>query len=114
MQVFDAIRTRLTVREFKPDAALDEVVDRLPQTGRWAAENVSTLHSLGLNLVKGLQGQVSKFVFLVKVGAARGRGVGETSQLPEIKYESQTTNPLSLYGLTGVGLRPISPTPEPR
>ena len=46
----------------------------------------------------GLQGQVSKFVFLVKVGAARGRGVGETSQLPEIKYESQTTNPLSLYG----------------
>ena len=52
----------------------------------------------------GLQGQVSKFVFLVKVGAARGRGVGEPSQLPEIKYESQTTNPFSLYGLTGVGL----------
>ena len=39
MQVFDAIRTRLIVREFKPDAA--------------PAENMSTLHSLGLNSVKG-------------------------------------------------------------
>ena len=57
MQVFDAIRTRLIVREFKPDAAPDEVVDRLLQTGRWAAENMSTLHSLGLNLVKGLHGR---------------------------------------------------------
>ena len=53
MQVFDAIRTRLIVREFNPDAAPDEVVDRQLQMGRWAAENMSTLHSLGLNLVKG-------------------------------------------------------------
>ena len=53
MQVFDAIRTRLTVREFKPDAAPDEVVDRLLQAGRWAAENMSTLRRLALNPVKG-------------------------------------------------------------
>ena len=32
-----------------------------------------------------------------------GRGIGETSQLPEIKYELQTADPFSLYGLTGVG-----------
>ena len=53
MQVFDAIRTRLTVREFKPDAAPDEVVDKLLQTGRWAAEKMSTLRRLALNPAKG-------------------------------------------------------------
>ena len=53
MQVFDAIRTRLTVHEFKPDAAPDEVVDKLLQMGRWAAEKMSTLRRLALNPAKG-------------------------------------------------------------
>ena len=39
MQVFDAIRTRLTVREFKPDAVPDEVVDKLLRAGQWAASS---------------------------------------------------------------------------
>ena len=39
MQVFDAIRTRLTVREFKPDAVPDEAVDRLLRAGQWAASS---------------------------------------------------------------------------
>ena len=33
-----------------------------------------------------------------KVGAPMGRGVGETSQLPEIKYELKPADPFSLYG----------------
>ena len=41
--------------------------------------------------------------FLANVGVARERGVGETSQSPEIRYKSQPADPLSLYGLTGVG-----------
>ena len=53
MQVFDAIRTRLIVREFNPDAAPDEAVDRLLQTGRWAAENMTTLRRLALNPARG-------------------------------------------------------------
>ena len=53
MQVFDAIRTRLTVHEFKPDAAPDEVVDRQLQMGRWAAEKMSTIRRLALNPAKG-------------------------------------------------------------
>ena len=39
MQVFDAIRTRLTVREFKPDPVPDEVVDKLLRAGQWAASS---------------------------------------------------------------------------
>ena len=34
-----------------------------------------------------LQGQVSKFVFPAKMAALMGRGIGEPSQLPEIKYK---------------------------
>jgi len=36
--------------------------------------------------------------FLANVGVARGRGVGETSQSPEIRYKSPSADPLSLYG----------------
>ena len=46
----------------------------------------------------GLQGQVLIFVVLAKVGASRGRWVGEPSELPEIKYESRPINPFPIYG----------------
>ncbi|MCI0440508.1 MAG: nitroreductase family protein [Chloroflexi bacterium] len=36
MEVFDCIRTRLTVRSFKPDPVPDEVVHRLLQAAQWA------------------------------------------------------------------------------
>ncbi len=36
MDVFDCIRRRRTVREFKPDAIPEEVVYRILQAGRWA------------------------------------------------------------------------------
>ncbi len=36
MDVFDCIRTRLTVRSFKPDPVPDEAVHRLLQAGQWA------------------------------------------------------------------------------
>lgn len=39
MQVFDAIRTRLTVREFKPDPVPDEVVEKILRAGQWAASS---------------------------------------------------------------------------
>jgi nitroreductase len=36
MEVYDCIRTRLTVRRFKPDPVPEEVITRLLQAGRWA------------------------------------------------------------------------------
>lgn len=36
MQVYDAVRSRLTVREFKPDAASDSVIRKLLEAGRLA------------------------------------------------------------------------------
>ena len=36
MEVYECIRSRLTVREFKPDPVPDDVVFRLLQAGRWA------------------------------------------------------------------------------
>ena len=36
MDVYEAVRTRLTVREFKPDLVPDEVVDRLLRAVQWA------------------------------------------------------------------------------
>ena len=35
----------------------------------------------------GLQGQVSKFVFLAKMSTVRGYEVDERSPLPEIRYK---------------------------
>ena len=46
----------------------------------------------------GLQRQFLIFSVLAKVGAHRGRGVGESILIPEIKYESRATNPFPLYG----------------
>jgi len=36
MEVFDALRTRLTVRRFKPDPVPDDVVHKLLQVGLWS------------------------------------------------------------------------------
>ena len=36
MDVYEAVRTRLTVREFKPDPVPEEVVDRLLKAVQWA------------------------------------------------------------------------------
>ena len=36
MEVWDALRTRLTVRQFKPDPVPDEVVTKLLQVGLWS------------------------------------------------------------------------------
>jgi nitroreductase len=39
MDVYEAVRSRLTVREFKPDPVPDEVVDKLVRAGQWAASS---------------------------------------------------------------------------
>lgn len=39
MQVFEAVRTRLTVREFKPDPVPDDVVHKLVLAGQWSASS---------------------------------------------------------------------------
>ena len=39
MDVYEAIRTRLTVREFKPDPVPDDVVDKLVRAGQWTASS---------------------------------------------------------------------------
>ncbi|MCH8309007.1 MAG: nitroreductase family protein [Chloroflexi bacterium] len=36
MEVYDAVRTRLTVRQYKPDPVPDEVVMKLLRAGQWA------------------------------------------------------------------------------
>ena len=36
MEVWDALRTRLTVRQFKPDPVPDEIVTKLLQVGLWS------------------------------------------------------------------------------
>lgn len=36
MEVYDALRTRLTVREFRPDPVPDDVLDRILEVGRLA------------------------------------------------------------------------------
>ena len=39
MDVFEAVRTKLTVREFKPDPVPDDVVDKLVTAARWTASS---------------------------------------------------------------------------
>ena len=39
MDVYEAVRTRLTVREFEPDPVPDEVVEKLVRAGQWAASS---------------------------------------------------------------------------
>ena len=39
MDVYEAVRSRLTVREFKPDPVPDEVVDKLVRAGQWTASS---------------------------------------------------------------------------
>lgn len=36
MDVYDAVRTRLTVREFKPDPVPDDIVEKLLRAAQWA------------------------------------------------------------------------------
>jgi nitroreductase len=42
MDVYECIRTRRTVREFKPDAVPDEIVHHILQAGRWAPSSSNT------------------------------------------------------------------------
>jgi nitroreductase len=42
MDVYDCIRTRRTVREFKPDPIPDEIVHKILQAGRWAPSSSNT------------------------------------------------------------------------
>ena len=39
MDVYEAVRTRLTVRQFKPDPVPDEIVDKLVRTGQLTASS---------------------------------------------------------------------------
>ena len=39
MDVYEAVRSRLTVREFKPDPVPDEVVGKLVRAGQWTASS---------------------------------------------------------------------------
>jgi len=42
MDVYECIRTRRTVREFKPDPVPDDIVHKLLQAGRWAPSSSNT------------------------------------------------------------------------
>ncbi|PON11682.1 nitroreductase [Candidatus Entotheonella serta] len=42
MDVYECIRTRRTVREFKPDPVPDAIVHKLLQAGRWAPSSSNT------------------------------------------------------------------------
>ena len=42
MDVYECIRTRRTVREFKPDPVPDEIVHTILQAGRWAPSSSNT------------------------------------------------------------------------
>jgi len=42
MDVFECIRTRRTVREFKPDPVPDEIVHKILQAGRWTPSSSNT------------------------------------------------------------------------
>ena len=42
MEVYDCIRTRRTVREFKPDPVPDEIVHNILRAGRWAPTSSNT------------------------------------------------------------------------
>ena len=42
MEVFGCIRTRRTVREFKPDPVPEDLVHRILQAGRWAPSSSNT------------------------------------------------------------------------
>ena len=42
MDVYECIRTRRTVREFKPDPVPDEIVHKILRAGRWAPSSSNT------------------------------------------------------------------------
>jgi nitroreductase len=42
MDVYECIRTRRTVREFKPDPVPDEIVHKILQAGRWTPSSSNT------------------------------------------------------------------------
>ena len=42
MEVYDAIRTRRTVRNYKPDPVPDLVIHRILQAGRWSPTSSNT------------------------------------------------------------------------
>jgi nitroreductase len=42
MDVYDCIRARRTMREFKPDPVPDEIVHKILQAGRWAPSSSNT------------------------------------------------------------------------
>ena len=46
MDVYDCIRTRLTVRRFKPDPVPEEVVDKILRAAQWApsSQNLQPWH----------------------------------------------------------------------
>jgi nitroreductase len=42
MDVYECIRTRRTVREFKPDPVPEAIVQKILQAGRWAPSSSNT------------------------------------------------------------------------
>lgn len=57
MDVFEAVRTRLTVREFKPDPVPDEIVHKLLRAGQWApsSRNLQPWHFIVIRERETLQ-----------------------------------------------------------
>ena len=41
MDVYECVRTRRTVREFKPDPVQEAIVQKILQAGRWAPSSVT-------------------------------------------------------------------------
>ncbi len=57
MEVYDCIRSRLTIRSFKPDPVPDEMVTRILQAGRWApsSRNLQPWHFIVIRDREALQ-----------------------------------------------------------
>ncbi|MCZ6867192.1 MAG: nitroreductase family protein [Chloroflexi bacterium] len=57
MEVYDCLRSRLTIRSFKPDPVPDEMVTRILQAGRWApsSRNLQPWHFIVIRDREALQ-----------------------------------------------------------
>ena len=85
MDVFECIRSRRTVRNFRPDAVPDEILTRILQAGRWAPSSSNSqpwrfivirdrtmLKSLGETATQGpFLGEAPMAIAIVMEGATR-------------------------------------------
>ena len=90
MEVWDALRTRLTVRRFKPDPVPDEIVTRLLQVGLWSpsSRNLQPWHFVTIKSRETLQeiGRITTYgTFLAEAPMAIAFGMDkQTADRPDL------------------------------